>query len=157
MEHIDSIDLRILQALQHNAKITNRALAAQVHLSQSSCLTRVRKLEAANIITAYHARLNLNELCRFVKCLVTVSISGQTKDDVAAFQAHVAATPEILECYTVSGAFDFLLKVVAPDMQSYLAITDELIQAVDSQITLNTHVVMEEVKASREYPLASLL
>ena len=157
MEQIDSTDLRILSALQHNAKITNRELAAQVHLSQSSCLTRVRKLEQAKIITAYHARLDLNKLCRFVKCLVTVSISGQTKEDSAAFQAHVESTPEILECYTVSGAFDFLLKVVTPDMKSYLEVTDELIQAVDSQITLNTHVVMEEVKASREYPLGSLL
>jgi Lrp/AsnC family transcriptional regulator of ectoine degradation len=157
MEKLDSIDLKILSALQRNAKITNRELAARVHLSQSSCLTRVRKLEAEKIIVSYHARLDLNKMCRFVKCLVTVSISGQTKEDSAAFHAHVEATPEILECYTVSGAFDFLLKIVAPDMKSYLELSDELIQAVDSQITLNTHVVMEEVKTSREYPLASLV
>ena len=154
---LDNVDLRILSALQHNAKITNRDLAAKVHLSQSSCLTRVRKLEQAKVITAYHARLDLNQLCRFVKCLVTVSVSGQTKQDVAAFQAHVAATPEILECYVVSGSFDFLLKVVAPNMQAYLEITDELIQAVPSEMNLNTHVVMEEIKASREYPLKSLI
>ncbi len=157
MYEIDSTDLRILSALQGDAKITNRELAAKVHLSQSSCLTRVRKLEEANVITAYHARLDLNQLCRFVKCLVTVSISGQTKEDVAAFQAHVDATPEILECYTVSGAFDFLLKVVAPDMPTYLEITDDLIQSVGSQMTINTHVVMQEIKVSREYPLGALI
>lgn len=154
---LDSVDLRILSALQHDGRITNRDLAAKVHLSQSSCLTRVRKLEASKVILAYHARLDLNQLCRYVKCLVTVTISGQTKQDVAAFQSQVAATPEILECYTVSGSFDFLLKVVAPNMQKYLEITDELIQSVESEMNLNTHVVMEEIKASREYPIGSLM
>ena len=154
---LDSTDLRLLTALQADCSITNRDLAAKVHLSQSSCLMRVRKLEAARIITAYHARIDLNELCRYVKCLVTVSISGQTQKEVEQFQAHVAATPEILECYTVSGTFDFLLKVVTPDMPRYLAVTDDLIQAVDSEVTLNTHVVMHEIKSVREYPLESLL
>lgn len=157
MINLDAIDLRILASLQANARSTNRELAAQVHLSQSACLMRVRRLESNGIIKAYHARLNLDLLCRSVKCLVTVSLQGQTKADVKAFQAHVQATPEIMECYTVSGSFDFLLKVVAPDMQAYLDITDALIQAVESKVTLNTHVVMEEVKTSREYPLMSLL
>ncbi|MEO0368451.1 MAG: Lrp/AsnC family transcriptional regulator [Pseudomonadota bacterium] len=157
MQELDSVDLRILSVLQADAKITNRDLAKRVHLSQSSCLARVRKLEESKIIESYHAKLSLSRICRSVTCLVTVSISGQTKDDVVAFQKHVSQSPVILECYTVSGSFDFLLKVVAPDMESYLKMTDELIQSVSSEINLNTHVVMEEVKSSSQFPLDILI
>lgn len=157
MHTIDSKDLHILRHLQSNAKVTNRDLAKRVHLSQSSCLMRVKRLEQAGFITAYNARLDLNKLCRYVTCLVTVSISGQTREQAAAFERHVNSVDEILECYTVSGAFDFFLKVVAADMKTYLEISDDLIQSVEAEVKINTHVVMQELKSSRHYPLEKLL
>ena len=82
---------------------------------------------------------------------------NQTKKDFAQFQSYVNSVPEILECYTVSGAFDFFLKVASPNMERYLEITDELIECTEAEIHLSTHVVMDENKADRAYPLDRLL
>lgn len=157
MATLDKIDLRILKVLQDNARITNQDLADQIHLSPSSCLMRVRKLEQAGVLESYHASIDLKKICRMVKCIVTISIHNQTKKDFGQFQDYVNTVPEILECYTVSGAFDFFLKIVSPNMERYLEITEELIECTDAEIHLNTHVVMDENKSVKPYPLDRLL
>ena len=157
MPTLDKIDLRILKVLQDNARITNQDLADEIHLSPSSCLMRVRKLEQSGILASYHAAVDLKKICRIVKCIVTISMHNQTKKDFAQFQSYVNSVPEILECYTVSGAFDFFLKVASPNMERYLEITDELIECTEAEIHLSTHVVMDETKADRAYPLDRLL
>jgi Lrp/AsnC family transcriptional regulator of ectoine degradation len=157
METLDKTDLRILKVLQNQARITNQDLADKIHLSPSSCLMRVRKLEQAGILESYHASVNLKKICRIVKCLVTISMKNQTKKDFLQFQQYVENVPEVLECYTVSGAFDFFLKVAAPNMERYLELTDQLIECTEAEIHLSTHVVMDENKVSKGYPLDQLL
>lgn len=157
MAILDKIDLRILKVLQSQARITNQDLADEIHLSPSSCLMRVRKLEQAGVLESYHAAIDLSKICRIVKCIATISIHNQTKKDFAQFSAYVNTVPEILECYTVSGAFDFFLKVACPNMERYLEITDELIDCTDAEIHLSTHVVMDESKSVKAYPLDKLL
>lgn len=157
MSTLDKTDLRILKVLQNHARITNQDLADKIHLSPSSCLVRVRKLEQAGILESYHAALNLKKICRMVQCIVTVSMKNQTTKDFSQFQQYVNGLPEVLECYTVSGAFDFFLKVAAPNMERYLEITDLLIECTDAEVHLSTHVIMDENKVSRAYPLEELL
>lgn len=157
MPTLDKTDIRILHVLQQQARITNQDLADEIHLSPSSCLMRVRKLEEAGVLESYHAAIDLKKICRVVKCIVTISIHNQTKKDFSQFQQYVNTVPEILECYTVSGAFDFFLKVAAPNMERYLEITDELIECTDAEIHLSTHVVMDENKSVKAYPLDKLL
>lgn len=157
MAILDKIDLRILKVLQSKARITNQDLADQIHLSPSSCLMRVRKLEESGVLESYHASIDLKKICRVVKCVVTISMHNQTKKDFSQFQKYVNTVPEILECYTVSGAFDFFLKVASPNMERYLEITDELIECTEAEIHLSTHVVMDENKVSKAYPLDKLL
>jgi DNA-binding Lrp family transcriptional regulator len=157
MATLDKIDLRILKVLQEQARITNQDLADEIHLSPSSCLMRVRKLEQSGVLASYHASVDLKKICRIVKCIVTISMHNQTKKDFAQFQTYVNSVPEILECYTVSGAFDFFLKVASPNMERYLEITDELIECTEAEIHLSTHVVMDETKSERAYPLDRLL
>lgn len=157
MATLDKIDLRILRVLQDNARITNQDLANKIHLSPSSCLMRVRKLEEADILQSYYSEVNVKKICRIVRCIVTVSMKNQTKKDFAQFLTYVNALPEVMECFTVSGEFDFFLKIAAPNMERYLEITDSLIDCTDAEIHLNTHVVMEENKVSRSYPLDKLL
>ena len=157
MTPLDKTDVRILQVLQANARITNQNLANEIHLSPSSCLMRVRKLEQLGVLQSYHAVINLKQISRVVKCIVSISIHNQTKKDFAQFQQYINTVPEILECYTVSGAFDFFLKVAAPNMERYLEITDELIEFAGAEIHLNTHVIMGENKVERIYPLDKLL
>lgn len=73
------------------------------------------------------------------------------------FQRFANTVPEILECFTVGGAFDFFLKVVSPNMERYLQIADELIDCIDTEIHLNTHVIMHENKSLKAYPLDILV
>ena len=157
METLDKIDLRILKVLQAQARITNQDLADEIHLSPSSCLMRVRKLEQLGVLESCHASIDLKKICRIVKCIVTISMHNQTKKDFSQFQEYVNKVPEVLECYTVSGAFDFFLKVAAPNMERYLEITDELIECTDAEVNLSTHVVMDENKSVNAYPLDQLI
>jgi len=157
MAGLDKIDLKILKVLQMQARISNQDLADQIHLSPSSCLMRVRKLEKVGVLESYHASINLKKICRVVECITTVTIHNQTKKDFSQFQNFVNTVPEVLECYTVSGAFDFFLKIASPNMERYLEITDELIECTEAEIHLSTHVVMDENKVSKAYPLESLL
>ena len=157
MSALDKTDLRILKVLQEQARITNQDLADEIHLSPSSCLMRVRKLEQSGVLESYHAAINLKKICRIVQCVVTISMHNQTRKDFSQFQEYISSVPEILECYTVSGAFDFFLKVAAPNMERYLAITDELIECTEAEIHLSTHVIMDENKAVKAYPLDKLM
>ncbi len=157
MATLDKTDLRILRVLQTQARITNQDLADKIHLSPSSCLMRVRKLEQAGILESYHASINLRKICRIVQCIVTISMKNQTKKDFSQFQEFVNGVPEVLECYTVSGAFDFFLKIAAPNMERYLELTDLLIECTEAEINLSTHVIMDENKVTHAYPLDQLL
>lgn len=143
---LDRIDLNILSILQKNARVTNQELASQVALSPSSCLQRVRRLEAEGLILDYQARLNLNKLARHIMCIATVAMKNHSADDFRNFEALVESIPEIIECFTVSGAFDFFLRIVCPDMTRYLEINEKLVSSVNYSLTINTHVVMNENK-----------
>ena len=153
---LDRIDLKILHELQANARITNQDLAGRVCLSPSSCLQRVRRLEQNDVLTSYHAKVNLPLVCRHLVCLVMASLKNHSQADFKAFEERVNSIPEIVECYTVSGEFDFFLKVICPDMVSYLEINDLLVGSADHAVNLSTHVVMSQSKSFNSINIAAL-
>ena len=154
---IDRLDLKILQTLQKQGRITNQALAEKVNLSPSSCLHRVRRLEEAGIIQSYQAHIRLAPLCRTITCFATVTLSNHTQEDFVAFEKLTLNLPEVIECQTVSGGFDFILKVIAADMSDYLELTNQLIQQMSCGVNINTHVVMKEIKPFRGFPIERLV
>ncbi|MEC8740741.1 MAG: Lrp/AsnC family transcriptional regulator, partial [Pseudomonadota bacterium] len=123
---LDKVDLRILQTLQKDGRITNQNLAERVNLSPSSCLQRVRRLDQAGVISYYLAHLNLGSIARHIICLATISVKNHTQEDFNAFEDLIESIPEVVECYTVSGESDFLLKVICADMRRYVEINDQL-------------------------------
>ena len=143
---LDRIDLRILKELQLNARITNQDLAMKVCLSPSSCLQRVRRLEHNKILLSYHARVNLALICRHLMCIATVSLKNHTQHDFRSFEKRIRELPEVIECFTVCGEFDFFLKVLCPDMHRYLEINESLVGSSDYIVTISTHVVMNQNK-----------
>ena len=153
---LDKTDMKILRTLQCNARITNQSLADAIALSPSSCLQRVRRLEQEGIISAYHAHIELNSLCRHLVCIATVAMKNHTQEEFRAFENLVNSIPEVVECLTVSGEFDFFLRVVCPDMARYLQINEKLVSAVRYAITINTHVVMSENKRFSGVDLSTL-
>jgi len=154
---LDRINRKILSALQKEARMTNQDLADKVGLSPSSCLSRVKKLEEAGYIGSYMAVLNLPKLCRSVTVIATVSLKDQSTEAFRLFRQAAQEIPEVVECDTVSGVFDFFLKIVAPDMLRYNAINDRLLDLIPGQINISSHVVLETGKPFRGYPLDQLL
>ncbi|MDM0043235.1 Lrp/AsnC family transcriptional regulator [Variovorax dokdonensis] len=127
---IDSIDLRLLQALQDDASRTNQQLAALVHVSPPTCLRRVQKLRAAGLIEREVALLSPDRLAPLLghglQAVVEVSMDRQDAQSLDAFEARVVEDDAVQQCYRVSPGPDFVLIVGARDMPDYLALAQRL-------------------------------
>lgn len=117
--NLDSIDLQILAELQDDGRMTNVELASKVGLTAPPCLRRVRALEDVGTIRSYHADIEPSALGFTISIFVMVSLKSQAEADLEAFESHVAALPEVRECHMLNGEIDFILKVVARDLQSF--------------------------------------
>lgn len=116
---LDRIDRRILRNLLTDGRMTNVELARRVGISAPPCLRRVRALEEAGIIRGYHADLAPEALGYGVTVFAQVGLSSQAETDLKAFEELIASWPEVREAYMLAGETDFLLKIVAPDWDSY--------------------------------------
>jgi len=116
---LDKIDLAILALLQENGRMSNVELARKVGLTAPPCLRRVKALEQSGIIKAYHAALHGPALGYTITVFAMVSLKSQAERDLKAFEDHVATLPEVRECHMLNGEIDFMLKVVARDLQSF--------------------------------------
>lgn len=154
---LDRLDIRILQVLQDDARITNQALADQVGLSPSPCLQRLRKLEEAGYVGPYLARVNLERICRSVTVVATVTLRSHEQEDFRTFEEVVRVIPEVVECQKVSGTFDYLLRFVCPDIARYHTLSDELLRDAKGVAQLSSHVVLDHTKEFKGFPLDRLL
>jgi len=154
---LDQIDLKILSILQGNARVTNQELSERVGLSPSPCLQRVRKLEGAGLMGPYLARLDLDRICRNVVVIATVTLRTHEHQDFKAFEAAVAALPEVVECFKVSGSFDYFLRFVCPDLVRYHLLSEELLRGGPGIAQLSSHVVLDRSKEFSGYSLSHLV
>jgi DNA-binding Lrp family transcriptional regulator len=116
---LDRIDRRILQNLLSDGRMTNVELARRAGISAPPCLRRVRALEEAGIIRGYHADVAPEALGYAVTVFAQIGLASQADADLKAFESLVATWPEVREAYMLAGETDFLLKIVAPDWDSY--------------------------------------
>ena len=149
---LDRIDRRILATLQADGRITNQGLADQAALSPSACLARVRRLEKAGVIEGYGARLNPWSLENSLILYAEVWLKTHPAD-LARLEAVIADMPEIVEASYVSGPFDYLIKVVAPDMASWIDLSEGLIARDLGVDRVVTHVLMKKTKRFAGYPI----
>lgn len=122
MNDLDAIDRRILDLLQRDGRISNADLAAKVNLSASACHRRVRRLEDEGFIRDYVALLDRRKVGRQTMVFVEITLSGQADEVLEAFERAVRDIPDVLECHLMSGAADYLLKVVANDTEDFARI-----------------------------------
>lgn len=115
----DRIDRRILSELQSDGRMTNVDLAEHVGLTAPPCLRRVRALEESGAIEGYHATLNAARLGYTITVFAMVSLKSQAEADLRAFETHVAALDPVRECHMLNGEIDFILKIVARDLQEF--------------------------------------
>lgn len=150
---LDRLDLRILNALQADARITNQALADQVGLSPSACLARTRRLEVGGFILGYHARLDIERIRPTLTVYGEVTLKSHRPADLLAFEAVLAEIPEIVEAAQVSGPFDYLIKVVTPDVRAWGELADRLLQEGLGVDKIASHILMKDAKPNRGVPV----
>lgn len=143
---LDKIDLKILHALQENARISYVDLANKVGLSTTPCLERVKRLERNNIIKGYKAILNPQYLCANLLVFVEISLETQSPEVFDEFRRAVSQLPQIQECYLVSGQFDYILKCRIPEMSAYRQLLCDVVLTLPGVKESKSYVVMEEVK-----------
>ena len=154
---LDRIDLRILDALQRDGRLSNLKLAEQVALSPTAVLARVQRLTKAGYIEGYAAQLNPARLGRGLVVFVEVLLDRTTPNMFDAFKAAVQVHEDILECHMVAGGFDYLLKTRVADMAAYRAFAGQVLWQLPGVRETRTYAVMEEVKSTTVLPLSPAL
>ena len=142
---IDRIDMKILQQLQADGRISNLKLAESVALSPTAVLARVQRLTREGYILGYEARLNPHKLGRGMLVFVEVLLDRTTPNVFDAFKAAVQVRSEIMECHMVAGGFDYLLKTRMADMDAYRAFAGTVLWQLPGVRETRTYAVMEEV------------
>ncbi|TDQ45205.1 Lrp/AsnC ligand binding domain-containing protein [Tepidicella xavieri] len=148
MDDLDRMDLRILDVLQRDGRISNLKLAETVALSPTAVLARVQRLTREGYILGYEARLNPRKLGAGMLVFVEVLLDRTTPNVFDEFQAAVQVRPEILECHMVAGGFDYLLKTRMADMNAFRRFAGDVLWQLPGVRETRTYAVMEEVKDS---------
>jgi len=154
---LDAIDLKILDAIQRDGRITKLALAEQVGLSPTPCWMRLRKLEKAGIVSGYHARIAMRVVAPVATVLMEVTLASHRQADFDRFERVIRDIPEIVACWSVGGGVDYVLKVMARDIDAYQRLVDGLL---DREIGIDryfTYIVTKTVKEEIALPITELL
>lgn len=150
---LDELDRTILATLQEEGRITNVALAQRVGLTAPPCLRRMRALEEAGVIRGYHAELDAAALGYGIMVFALVSLKSQAEDDLRLFEAHVAGLPEVRECHMLNGEIDFILKIVAHDLQSFQSFLTSKLTPAPNVASVKTSLTIRTSKVSCGIPV----
>jgi Lrp/AsnC family leucine-responsive transcriptional regulator len=150
---LDSIDRAILRTLQREGRIQNTALADRVGLSPSPCLRRVRILEEAGIIERYVALLEPAKVGMGLTVFARVWLTGQDEETVIPFVEAIKELPQVVECHLMAGDCDFLLRIVAADLDAYRRFQIEHLGRIKGVRNIKTDIPMQKIKHSWEIPV----
>jgi DNA-binding Lrp family transcriptional regulator len=151
---LDRIDRHILSLLQDDGRMTNVELAERVGLTAPPCLRRVRALEEAGVIRGYHGDLEPARLGYPITVFAMVSLRSQAERDLAAFEAHVTAIPEVRECHMLNGEIDFIIKIVARDLKGFQEMLTGQITPAPNVASVKTSLTIRTAKAVAGIPVA---
>lgn len=154
---LDRLDLRILSVLQREGRITKVALAERVNLSPTPCWERLRRLENEGYIAGYRAEIALDRLFKFSTVMVEVALKRHRFEDFERFEAAVRALDAVVDCFATGGGIDYMLRVVANDIDSYQRLIDGLLEANVGIDRYFTYIVTRTVKTSSQIGLSTLL
>ncbi|MBY3395037.1 Lrp/AsnC family transcriptional regulator [Rhizobium laguerreae] len=146
-------DIRILKALQGDGRLTNQELAERVGMSTSPCWRRVKKLEEAGVIRGYQAVVDRRAVGLGVLAFVRVQIDTHSHDEAERFEREVGELEAVIACYCVAGEADFLLQVVAADLDSYAEFAMTVIRRLPGIKEMHTMFVLKDIKASTILPV----
>jgi len=153
---LDGIDLRILNALQADGRLTNQELADQVGLSPSPCLRRVRRLEREGFIHTYRAVLDRESVGLGLTVFVDIKVEKHSRDNAAALQEALAGMPEVVSCHMVSGTADFMAEIVVPSLKAYERLLTEKLLTLPMIGDIRSNFALTRVKSDAALPLTHL-
>ncbi|WP_246027015.1 Lrp/AsnC family transcriptional regulator [Marinicella litoralis] len=151
--YMDIFDKKILKALQSDGRITNKDLAERVSLSQAPCWRRVDALEKQGLIKGYTAIVDQEMLGLSLTAFAQITLDNHHQSTVEKFDHGIQQWPEILECHATSGEYDYLLKIVTQDMNSYNQLIYEKILRLPSIRSVNTSFSMQQKKRTSQLPI----
>ncbi|CVI63302.1 Lrp/AsnC family transcriptional regulator (plasmid) [Agrobacterium leguminum] len=153
MSKLDDVDRRILRELQKDGRIQNTELAELIGLSPSPCLRRVKQLEEAGIIERYVALLNASKIGMGLTVFARIWLTSQDVDTVDHFTEEVKRLPQIVECHLMAGDCDFILRVVASDLEDYRRFQINHLTRIKGVQSVKTEIPMQRIKLTSELPI----
>ncbi|WP_071797237.1 Lrp/AsnC family transcriptional regulator [Natronohydrobacter thiooxidans] len=145
-ENLDRIDYKILHALQQDARLTHQELSEKVGLSPSPCARRIRKLETEGFITGYSASIDDARLGFGFSVFISVRLDRQIDDRLMAFETEIQRCPEIVECWLMTGRFDYLLRVAVSDLAEFERFLTSRLTKLPGVASLDSSVPIRRVK-----------
>ncbi len=149
---LDSKDRQIIRSLQANGRMTNQDLAEKVNLSPSPCLRRLRILEDSGAIRGFHADVDAKAYGLPITVFVRIRLERHNEEDVQRFESRIMAIDEVLECHVLTGASDYQLRVVVPDLDAYEDFIRNRVHRIGGIASIDTSFVYGTVKDTSVFP-----
>ncbi len=156
MLKLDSRDIEILRVLSLEGRISKTELAKRVNLSASPCWERLKRLEQAGVIEGYRAEISLKKIAPHIEVFVVVELENHHAVSFEAFEQAVNVRDEIVSCWALGGGFDYVMRVIATDIDAYQRLIDDLLAEGLGLARYFTYVVTKPVKTTGALPLAAL-
>lgn len=153
MNELDRIDRHLLNVLQADGRITGGKLAEKLSLSESPCWRRQKRLEADGFIEGYQAIVSRKKLGLGVMAFVQLSITQHSVQALSTIETHLTAHPNILSCHKVAGDADYLVQIVAKDLDEYGRFLTDIFSSLPGVVALNSNLSVREVKATSRLPV----
>lgn len=152
MHALDATDRKILAVLQSDSRVTMQELAERVNLSASPCHRRVKLMEESGVISRYIALVDQKALGLRVSVFVSIKLERQREEDLDRFAKAISGWEEVLECYLMTGTQDYLLRVVAPDLDAYETFLKRKLTRLDGIASIESSFALQQVKYSSALP-----
>ena len=156
MRIFDTFDVKILNALQAEGRLTNVELAEKIGLSPSPCLRRLKRLEADGVIEGYSAKLNRSKIGFGITLFVEVGLERHREEEAERFRKVVLKLPQVVACHAISGEADFLLEVVLADLNQYSEFVLKRLRRIPGIKDLRSSFVLETMKTTSSLPVGQL-
>ena len=150
---ITPADIKILKQLQHAGRMTNQELADKVGMATSPCWRRAKQLEESGVITGYQANIDRRKIGLGILAFIRVKIDSHSEEEAKLFEMQVGELKPVIACYAVAGDADFLLQVVAEDLDSFSTFAMSVIRRLSGIKEMQTTFVLREVKPLDHLPL----
>lgn len=145
---LDEIDIRLIKALQRDAKINVKELCDELHLSKTPVYERIRRLENEGVIKSYSAVIDNRKAGLPLTVYCNVSLAAHDDEHIRRFTSEISAIDEVMECYLTGGHYDVLLKVVLKDLDAYNKFVFEKLTKVHGIVRMQSSIVLNEIKAT---------